>query len=69
MIMGKICTRNCRFCNVEGGIPENPDSLEAVRISDAVRELGLKHVVITSVTRDDLEDGGASFFCRSYKAD
>lgn len=62
MILGRICTRNCRFCNVESGIPENPDPCEAVKIADAVNELNLSHVVITSVTRDDLKDGGASSF-------
>lgn len=62
MILGKICTRNCRFCNVEGGIPESPDQTEALKVAEAVKKLGLKHVVITSVTRDDLEDGGASCF-------
>ncbi len=65
MILGKICTRNCRFCNVEGGIPENPDPLEAVMVSEAVKKLGLKHVVITSVTRDDLKDGGATSFAEA----
>jgi lipoic acid synthetase len=62
MILGKTCTRNCRFCNVKNGIPEPPDPGEALKIAEAVSEMGLKHVVITSVTRDDLEDGGASNF-------
>ncbi|MDD3520261.1 MAG: lipoyl synthase [Actinomycetota bacterium] len=65
MILGRICTRNCRFCNVEGGIPESLDSAEAVKVAEAVKRLGLKHVVITSVTRDDLEDGGSSAFAEA----
>lgn len=62
MILGSICTRNCTFCNVTKGHgePVNPD--EPMHIAEAVRELGLKHAVITSVTRDDLPDGGAAHF-------
>ncbi len=62
MILGKYCTRNCRFCNVESNEPQSVDPKEPEHIAKAVNELGLKHVVITSVTRDDLPDGGASHF-------
>lgn len=62
MILGKQCTRNCTFCNVGKGIPEIVDDREPVRVAEAVRQLGLRHAVITSVTRDDLEDGGAYIF-------
>ena len=64
MILGKVCTRNCRFCNVEGGKPEPVDPHEPEHVAQAVEELGLRHAVITSVTRDDLPDGGASHFAR-----
>ena len=57
--MGEICTRNCRFCAIKTGKPQELNSKEPENIGRACRELGLKHVVITSVTRDDLEDGGA----------
>jgi lipoic acid synthetase len=62
MILGKYCTRNCSFCNVKSGTPELVDFEEPYRVAAAVDELGLKHVVITSVTRDDLPDGGAGHF-------
>ena len=62
LIMGNTCTRNCRFCNIQGGVPENLDLEEPKKIAYAVKELGLKYVVITSVTRDDLEDQGSSHF-------
>lgn len=62
MILGDVCTRACRFCAVTNGKPEPVDQNEPARIVEAVRALGLKHVVITSVTRDDLSDGGASQF-------
>jgi lipoic acid synthetase len=62
MILGRICTRNCTFCNVENNPPRPPDREEPRHTAQAVKELGLKHVVITSVTRDDLPDGGASHF-------
>lgn len=62
MILGERCTRNCRFCAVEHGTPEPVDEDEPRRVAEAVRELGLRHVVITSVTRDDLSDGGAEHF-------
>ncbi|SHJ48587.1 lipoic acid synthetase [Dethiosulfatibacter aminovorans DSM 17477] len=64
MILGSACTRNCRFCNVHGGEPETVDLKEPEKIAEAVTELGLRHVVITSVTRDDLEDGGAGHFAK-----
>lgn len=62
MIMGEICTRNCAFCGVRNGVPGNLDSNEPERVAEASKKLGLKHVVITSVTRDDISDGGASHF-------
>ncbi|MCF8009812.1 MAG: lipoyl synthase [Clostridiales bacterium] len=64
MILGKICTRNCTYCNVTRGTPQDVDPGEPFHVAEAVKELGLKHVVITSVTRDDLPDGGASHFAR-----
>ena len=68
MILGKYCTRNCRFCNVESNQPQPVDPKEPEHIAKAVNELGLKHVVITSVTRDDLPDGGASHFVSVIEA-
>ncbi|MCP2520014.1 lipoyl synthase [SCandidatus Aminicenantes bacterium Aminicenantia_JdfR_composite] len=65
MILGNTCTRNCRFCAVRKGIPEPPNNDEPVLISEAVKLLGIKYAVITSVTRDDLSDGGASIFART----
>jgi lipoyl synthase len=62
MIMGEICTRACAFCNVRTGKPEALDGNEAERVGNAVRQMGLSHVVITSVDRDDLDDGGAQHF-------
>ena len=62
MILGDICTRACSFCNVKTGKPKGVDKLEPYRIANTVKELSLKHVVITSVDRDDLEDGGAQHF-------
>ncbi|MEO1656567.1 MAG: lipoyl synthase [Pseudomonadota bacterium] len=62
MILGEICTRACAFCNVRTGLPNAVDSDEPRRVADAVAEMGLRHVVITSVDRDDLEDGGAQHF-------
>ena len=62
MIMGDTCTRECAFCNVKTGKPEKLDPLEPYKISNAVKILGLKHVVITSVDRDDLLDGGSNHF-------
>ncbi|MGE5564849.1 MAG: lipoyl synthase [Parcubacteria group bacterium] len=62
MIMGEICTRACAFCNVTTGLPLALDPTEPARVADAVAKMGLKHVVITSVDRDDLPDGGAAHF-------
>jgi len=62
MIMGDICTRNCRFCNVKHGRPLPLDCDEPNKLAQAVNSMGLKYVVITSVTRDDLEDGGVNHF-------
>ncbi|KJV70588.1 lipoyl synthase [Orientia tsutsugamushi] len=64
MILGSICTRACAFCNVSTGKPEQIDEYEPYRLSEAVMKLGLKHVVITSVDRDDLSDGGANHFAK-----
>ena len=68
MILGTICTRGCRFCNVEGGLPLAVDKSEPENVAKAAEQLGLKHIVITSVTRDDLTDGGASQFARVVSA-
>lgn len=62
MIMGEVCTRACAFCNVATGLPKPLDHDEPVRVAEAVAKLGLGHVVITSVDRDDLADGGAAHF-------
>ncbi len=62
MILGDTCTRKCTFCNVNKGKPNELDLEEPQKVADAVKALGLRHVVITSVTRDDLSDGGASVF-------
>ena len=64
LILGTICTRGCRYCNVTQGTPRDIDSGEPERLVKAAKEMGLRHVVITSVTRDDLPDGGASQFVR-----
>ena len=64
MIMGDTCTRACSFCNVKTGIPNILDPLEPIKIAETTKELNLKHVVITSVDRDDLEDGGAAHFSK-----
>ncbi len=68
MILGDTCTRACAFCNVKTGIPAEVDLSEPEKIANSVKELGLSHVVITSVDRDDLEDGGASHFANVVKA-
>ncbi|AVQ46945.1 lipoyl synthase [Clostridium botulinum] len=68
MILGSVCTRNCRFCNVKTGKAQCVDKEEPLHVAQAVKELGLKHAVITSVTRDDLEDGGASQFAEVIRA-
>jgi lipoic acid synthetase len=62
MVLGTVCTRACAFCNVATGLPDRVDPHEPERLAEAVAELGLRHVVITSVDRDDLADGGAAHF-------
>ncbi len=64
IILGKNCTRNCKFCNVTKEMPEKVDPMEPENVAKAVAKLGLKHTVITSVTRDDLEDQGANHFAK-----
>ncbi len=68
MIMGKICTRDCGFCAVEHGTPKPLDTDEPRRLAEAARELQLDYVVVTSVTRDDLPDGGAAHFAATIRA-
>lgn len=68
MIMGEVCTRACAFCNVATGKPNELDRMEPLRIGVAVEKMGLKHVVITSVDRDDLPDGGAEHFVKTIEA-
>lgn len=68
LIMGRICTRNCRFCAVESGSPDPLDHDEPERLAREVQELGLNYVVITSVTRDDLPDGGSGHYTRVIEA-
>lgn len=68
MIMGEVCTRACAFCNVATGKPEALDPLEPLRVGVAVMQMGLKHVVVTSVDRDDLADSGADHFVKTIQA-
>jgi lipoyl synthase len=68
MILGDRCTRNCKFCQVYTQKPDQPDWEEPARLAETIRELGLKHAVITSVCRDDLEDGGAAFWATTIHA-
>ncbi len=68
IIMGNICTRGCLYCAVAKGIPGPVDEEEPERVAEAVSELGIQHAVITSVTRDDIDDGGASIFCDTVTA-
>ncbi len=68
MILGDVCTRNCGFCSVATGRPAEVDADEPARLARAVVELELEHVVITSVTRDDLPDGGAEHFCETIRS-
>lgn len=68
MIMGDICTRGCTFCNVATGKPNALDAFEPGRVADAVKKLDLAHVVITSVDRDDVKDGGAEHFAQTIRA-
>ena len=67
LVMGHCCTRNCRFCAVNHGPSAAPDPKEPARVAEAAQSMGLRYVVITSVTRDDLPDGGASFFAETIK--
>ncbi|MEM8791140.1 MAG: lipoyl synthase [Pseudomonadota bacterium] len=68
MIMGEICTRGCTFCNVATGKPDTLDVFEPGRVAQAVKKLALNHVVVTSVDRDDLNDGGAEHFAQTIRA-
>lgn len=67
MILGNICTRSCRFCNIETGKPVEYDLGEPLRVAEAVKKLNLRHAVITSVARDDLSDGGAFIFAETIR--
>lgn len=67
LILGDACTRNCRFCAVAHGTPGPPDPEEPSRVAEAAEKMGLRHVVVTSVTRDDLTDGGAAAFAETVK--
>ena len=68
LIMGDVCTRDCGFCGVAGGLPSPLDPDEPAQLADAVARLELKHVVVTSVTRDDLPDGGAAHYVATIRA-
>jgi lipoic acid synthetase len=68
LILGRICTRNCGFCAVGHGVSASPDGEEPEKVAQAVKKMGLHYVVITSVTRDDLPDGGASHFAKTIQA-
>ena len=68
MILGDVCTRKCGFCNVKSGAPAGIDLFEPLRLAKAISKLNLRHVVITSVDRDDLDDGGANQFVKSVEA-
>jgi len=68
MIMGEVCTRACAFCNVATGKPDALDKMEPLRVGVAVSQMGLEHVVITSVDRDDVDDGGADHFSKTIGA-
>ena len=68
LILGDVCTRRCGFCNIPSGCPAEPDRGEPERIADAVARLGLSYAVVTSVTRDDLPDGGAGLFADTIRA-
>ena len=68
MILGDICTRGCRFCATKTGIPLAPDASEPEKVAESVRLMGLRHVVVTSVTRDDLSDGGARHWAAVVEA-
>lgn len=68
MLLGDVCTRNCRFCNVTCGKPLPPDPDEPENVAQAAERLGLRHVVLTCSTRDDLPDGGAEHFAKTIRA-
>jgi len=68
MILGDMCTRACRFCAVKTGLPTELDLAEPERVAEATEQMGLKHVVVTSVARDDLKDGGALIFAETIRA-
>ncbi|RKZ28481.1 lipoyl synthase, partial [bacterium] len=68
LVLGNVCTRNCRFCGIESGFPLPVESDEPERVARAVSGMGLSHVVVTSVTRDDLPDGGAAHFAAIVRA-
>ena len=68
MILGDVCTRACTFCNIKTGRPDQLDPHEPIRVGEAVGKMGLSHVVITSVDRDDLDDGGATHFAQTIQA-
>jgi len=68
MILGNVCTRDCRFCAVRHGKPDPVDQEEAQRVAEAVKRLRVRHAVVTSVTRDDLPDGGAAHFAATVRA-
>ena len=68
MILGDVCTRNCRFCATASGRPLPPDPSEPAQLAESVRLMGLRHVVVTSVTRDDLPDGGAAHWAATVRA-
>jgi len=68
MILGNVCTRSCTFCNIEVGKPQVYDLEEPQRVAESVKALNLKHAVVTSVTRDDLSDGGASIFAGTIRS-
>jgi lipoic acid synthetase len=68
LILGRICTRNCGFCAVENGIPAPLDESEPEKVAQAVKKMDLQYIVVTSVTRDDLPDGGASHFVKTIRA-
>ncbi len=68
IILGDVCTRNCRFCAIRSDKPKPPDPSEPAQVAEAVKKMDLKHAVITSVTRDDLEDGGAEIWAKTVKS-
>lgn len=68
MILGDVCTRSCKFCNTLTGVPLPPDPLEPQKVAESVRQMKLKHAVITSVDRDDMADGGANHWAQTIRA-